>query len=548
MIFQKDSKAIIGPLIILVVLAFAIRLFAFTHTLMMNTDGPVYIHQARALYYGLWQAINNCSAVDYLTLYSILIAVTYPVTGDWVHAAMAVNLIFGTLTIIPLYLFLRRFLDEKTSFLTTFIFVMLPLFVVQSVNVIRDPSYWFFSVLGLYLLVYDDERDTPVVLILSSLSFIVATATRIEGIVFITGGFLYTLMVFKGRRLKALFLYVSPIVLAMSCFIVVQLLRHPDSFYWYRFGEIPDKIMNTFEQYHNLETNLTPLVLNPPPGISGFFIENSRTLIWFTALGVVLTNAMEAFFYPFFFLMLYGLGGLRDRMRSDRRLLPLILTTVIGLVVLYLFVLNVWSIENRNLVMVILPSTILVGFGAEKLVHWVQRRSGLSDKMVVLSLCIVVLVFTLPKDMKVQEADKLIYKEIGETIARLDGSSGEIQMITLGGSWRLNDFYANLHVQGAPCPDKYINWHEDENILGSNYDDFIHNMRMRHIRYIVWEEKHWPQDKFAFLQSVKPADLKQLKEWKHRDTGRIILYQVLNQKISSKKIECCKIALNMAQV
>ena len=64
--------------------------------------------------------------------------------------------------IIPLYLFLRRFLDEKTSFLTTFIFVMLPLFVDQSVNVIRDPSYWFFSVLGLYLLVYDDEKDTPI--------------------------------------------------------------------------------------------------------------------------------------------------------------------------------------------------------------------------------------------------------------------------------------------------------------------------------------------------------------------------------------------------
>ena len=53
---------------------------------------------------------------------------------------------------------------------------------------------------------------------------------------------------------------------------------------------------------------------------------------------------------------------------------------------------------------------------------------------------------------------------------------------------------------------------------------------MRNIRYIVWEEKRWPQDKFAFLNSVQSKDLTPLKEWKHKDTGRIILYRVLYQK------------------
>jgi 4-amino-4-deoxy-L-arabinose transferase-like glycosyltransferase len=527
MIFQKDSKAIIGPLVILVVSALAIRLFAFTHTMMMNPDGPLYIHQARALYYGLWQAINTCSGVDYPTLYTVLIAAAYPVTGDWVHAAMAVNLIFGTLMIIPLYLFLRRFLDEKTSFLTTFIFVMLPLFVVQSANVIRDPSYWFFSVLGFYLLVYDDERDTPVVLVLSSLSFILATATRIEGIVFIIGGCLYTLMVFKGRRLKALLLFLSPMILAISCLIVVQLIRHPDSFYWYRFQEIPGRIIGAFEQYQDLRTNLKPLVLHPPPGIPPEFMDYSRTLIWFTALGVVLNSAMEAFFYPFFLLLLYGMSGLRARMQNDRRILPLVITVAISFIVLYLYCLNIWSMENRRLAMVIFPSTLLVGFGAEKLIRWLHKRFGLADFIGVVVLCILVLVLTLPKNLKVREADKLVFKEIGETIVRLDGSSGEIEMITLGSNWRFNDYYANLHVQGAPCPEKYTNWGE---FIGGSYDDFIRSMRMQNIRYIVWEEKRWPRDKFAFLNSVQQTDLTQLKEWAHRDTGRIILYRVLYQK------------------
>ena len=529
MISQKDGKPIISHLVILVFSALAIRVFSFTHTMMMNLDGPIYIHQARALYYGLWENINNCSGVDWLTLYSILVAAVYPIAGDWVHGAMAVNLIFGTLMIIPLYLFLRRFLDEKTSFLTTFIFAMLPVFVDQSVNVIRDPSSWFFAVLGLYLLVYDDERDTPFFLILSSLSFIMATATRIENIAFIIGGCIYIFMVFKNRKLKALFLFLSPIILAVSLFIVIQLIRHPGSFYWYRFHEIPLSIINLFDNYRHLEINLTPLVLNPPPGIPIEFMRYSRTLIWFIALGVVLQSAMEAFFYPFFLLLLLGLTGLKNRMRTDRRILSLVIIAAISAVVLYIYCLNIWSMENRRLIMVILPSAVFMGFGVEKLINWLHKKFGLSDSIGVIVLCLLVLILTLPKDLKVREADKLVYKEIGETIARLDGGSGVIEMITLGNALRWNDYYANLHVQGAPCPEKYSGW-QDKSIIGNSYDDFIHNMRMRNIRYIVWEEKNWPRKKFAFLQSLRPTDLIKLKEWSHQDTGRIILYEVLYQK------------------
>jgi hypothetical protein len=528
MISPKDCKST-TPLIILVISAFTIRIFAFANTLMMNMDGPVYIHQARAIYHGLWQAINTCT-LDYLTIYTVFIAAAYPVAGNWVHGAMAVNLIFGTLMIIPLYLFLRRFLDEKTSFLTTFIFAMLPVFVVQSVNIIRDPSYWFFSILGLYLLVYDDERKTPFILILSSLSFIAATATRLEGIVFIIGGCFYTILVFKDRRLKATSLFLSPIILALSCFVAVQVIRHPNSFYWYRFQEIPLIFMNIFENYRHIETNLTQFFINTPPGSMKGFIENSRTLIWFTALGVILQSALEAFFYIFFFLLLLGMAGLRERMRNDSRILPMVIITVISVAVLYFYCINTWSMENRRLAMVIIPTTIIVGFGAEKLIHWMRQRFGLSDYISVAILCVLVLAFTLPKNIKTQEADKLVFKEIGETIARFEGGTGEIELITLGDAGRWIDYYANLHVSGAPCPDKYSGWLEDKGMEGKSYKDFISSMRTKKIRYIIWEENYWPKDNFAFLKSVRPNDLKQLKEWNHRDTGRIILYQVLYQK------------------
>ena len=530
MVLQKYSKSNIVYLVILIISALAIRVYSFTHTMMMNLDGPIYIHQARALYYGLWQDINTCAGVDWLTLYSTLIATVYPFAGDWMKGAMAVNLIFGTLMIIPLYLFLRRFLDEKTSFLTTFIFVMLPVFVDQSVNIIRDPSSWFFAVLGLYFLVYDDEKETPIFLVFSSISFIIATATRIENMAFIMGGCLYTFMVFRNRKAKAMFLFLSPIILAIVSFTAVQLIRHPGSFYWYRFHEIPLYIVRLFDSYRDLEKNLTPLVLNPPPGIPIEFMRYSRTLIWFTALGVVLQSAMEAFFYPFFALLLLGLAGLKDRIRKDRRLLSMILAIVVSLIVLYIYCLNTWSMENRRLIMVIIPSAVFLGFGMEKLINWLHKKSGWSDYVAVIMLCLFILILTLPKDLKVREADKLVYKEIGETIARLDGSSGVIEMITLGNAVRWNNYYTNLHVKGAPCPDKYSGWRHDRILIGNSYEKFITNMQKRNVRYIVWEEKTWPRDKFAFIESLQPGGLIKLKEWSHPDTGKIMLFEVIYRK------------------
>jgi hypothetical protein len=334
-------------------------------------------------------------------------------------------------------------------------------------------------------------------------------------------------MVFKKHRFKAAALFLAPIILAISCFVLVQFMRHPGNFYWYRFWEMPGTITGAFEQYHHLEKSITSLIINLQYGDLKEFLEHTRTIIWFIPLGIILNSAMEALFYIFFFLMLFGFSGLKKKMQNDSRILPLLMIAAISMVVLYFYCLNIWSMENRRLAIVIIPAAFIMGFGAENLMRLLHKKFGLSDSKSIALLCLFILVLTLPKDLKIQEADKLVYKDIGETIARFDGGSEEIALITLGDSGRWINYYANLHVDGAPCPEKNGGWH---NIIGGSYENFIRDMRTRKIHYVIWEENHWPKDTFAFLKSLRPDDLKQLKEWRHRDTGRIILYQVLYQK------------------
>jgi hypothetical protein len=402
---------------------------------------------------------------------------------------------------------------------------MLPLFVIQSVNVIRDPSYWFFCTLGLYFLVYNDKSKTPYALVVSSLSFIVATVTRVEGLILIIGGCFYAVTIFKGRRFKATCLFLSPVLLLAAFFILIQVFRNPGDFYWYRFSDIPVILTRALEKYHQLEQQLTALIGTLPSGTLKEFLQHSRELIWFTAIGVIIQSALEAYFYFFFVLLLLGFIGLKDKIRNDTRILTLIVITVISLFVLYLYCLNIWSMENRRLATVIIVSSVIIGFGVEKTIQWFRHYSRLSGFSAVALLCVLVLIITVPKNIKKQEANKLVYKEIGETIAEIDGRQRNVDLIVLGGM-RWIHFYANLHVKEPPCPDEYRYLRRDKTIFSDNYNDFIRGIKSRNVRYIVWIENLWPKNRFPFLESLRDEDLKKLKEWRHPESNRIILYQV----------------------
>lgn len=109
--------------ILVIILGFVLRLFACQYTYIINNVGTIYIHQARAIYYGLWSVVNSCT-VNYLSLYPILIAATYGILEDWVVSAKTVSIFFGTITLIPLYLLTKRFFKAEISILVTLIFAL----------------------------------------------------------------------------------------------------------------------------------------------------------------------------------------------------------------------------------------------------------------------------------------------------------------------------------------------------------------------------------------------------------------------------------------
>ena len=522
-LFLDDKYSSLRIAILIILLGFAIRLFSFHYTYIINPDGVLYIHQARAIYYDLKDSIRTCS-MGYLSNYSILIVLAYKIFGDWVVAAKSVSLFFGTITLVPVYFLLNRFFKKEISLIATLIFALIPVLVDKSVDVVRDPVYWFFSVLGLYLFVSQIEKRNYLYLMLSSLCFLMAAWARIEAILFVLVSFLCILFVRQDRKIQRASIFAIPVVLVVLLGMFGLMISDMSVDDLHRGYEIKTKFSAPVIEYKNLRHTLAELRNQSLDENLSAFLHKAKNLVWLVGLGTLFRYVVRAYFYPFFLILIIGLGGVWGKIKEDKRILYLASIAAFALLLLYVHVLQTWMMFNRFIAIFILPSFIFIGFGLEKIIVFLRSRFHLKESVVLSILCLLIVACSLPKNLKPREADKLVFKKIGEFIANREGNNKEIQIVTSLHSIRWISFYANLDYKGAPCPQKNSDF---KDIVGKSYGEFVQNLKRRGIRYFLWEEKHWPRYRFDFINRKNLKDFLSLGHWRHPDTGQLILFRVV---------------------
>lgn len=521
---QPSEPAQNHALFILLILALglALRLFAWQHTAIINPDGTIYINQARAIYYGLWDSVNTCSTARFPTVTTLCIAAAYPILGDWVVAGTAVSVFFGTMTLVLVYLLARRFFGDSISAVIALVCGLNPTLIDGSVDIVRDSTAWFFLTLGFYLFA-GGRKKRDLYLIMSSIAFIVAAWTRIEFSIFAVCTPIFILMDREGKPLRRAAVFLLPVAVILLSAIGSQMVLHPDQVNWYRLTDIPQRATFFLSQYNEVRAQLANLVNHPPAGIPGEFFDKTRDILWFVGLGVIFQNTLEAYYYPFFLLYLLGLGGMRQRIREDRKVLYFILLVPVAYLLLYCYLFAYWQMENRWFSLALFPSFIFLGFGLERLISFMQSKYSMKRGVALFLICLAILAVALPKNLKPRGEDKSVFKTVGETVAALEGNTRRTEILTIGSAQRWIWFYANLHFPGAPCPDDYREYNQ---LVESDYGQFLKFVKSRGVRYLVWEEKNWPAGRFDFLTSPYRQDFAEIGSWHHRDTGKIILFKV----------------------
>jgi len=519
---RLDERAVVA---LILLGALALRVARALLTAVVNTDAAVYLYQAKALYFGLWSSVNTCS-IKSVTAHPIVTAGFYLLTRDWIVSMRAASILFGTLTLVPLYGLARLFFPFRTSCLVTLLFAVMHVFVSAGVDVGRDPAYWFFSACGLYFFAAAVKREKTGLLSLASIAFTLAAWNRIEAVLYLAVTALY--LAFRGAegRWKKLLAYLAPLFAAVGIVLALSALSSR-GVYWFRIDEIPERFTSALGVYRDLRMQIGAMAQHPPGGFPVPFFESVRSLLWLLGLGVLLKSTAEAFFYPFAVLFLVGLFDFR-KWRPSGLAGYFAALIACGFVLLYLYAMRTWTMENRYLALVILPSFLFLGFGLEGILSFLQVRWGMKDAAAVCLCALLILLLAVPKQLVPHERDKAVFKEIGTHIAKEEGSERTVGIVSIGTSMRWVSLYGNLGVPALFCPDEdYLAGVSLVSLVGNSYADFMKTVDARGARYVVWEERHWPAREFDLLTAYDPRDLRIVGEWYHKDTGRIVLFKRL---------------------
>jgi len=185
------KRSLILHLAFLLLITLIVRGVGFLPLETINYDGVLYIQMAKLFHEGYYAGIHG----TYFNLYPLMISLVQKVIGDWELSGRLISFLFGSLTVIPIFLLGRSLFDEKVGWISALFYITVPNFIEYGTEVVRDPILWFFLAFTLWLVWEGLKRNRWVFFGLGSCGAGLGALTRVEG--FILWGLLATYVAFQ---------------------------------------------------------------------------------------------------------------------------------------------------------------------------------------------------------------------------------------------------------------------------------------------------------------------------------------------------------------
>jgi len=172
------------------------RLYLVLTAKGIDPDGTVYLSAANDFLKGdFLKAFSNV----FPPFYPFLTALLSPLAGDVELAGRIVSLIFGTLTLLPVYYLGRRLFGEKITIFSIFLLIFHPYLAEFSGSVLSESVYTFLVALGVLVGWKGLDSKSWSLMFLLGILLGLAYLTRPEGLGFVA---LFLLWIFFSEGLR----------------------------------------------------------------------------------------------------------------------------------------------------------------------------------------------------------------------------------------------------------------------------------------------------------------------------------------------------------
>ena len=518
LVFFKKNVPI--ELIMIIIFGIIIRVIAILNLNIINPDGVVYIQQARTLLSGNFADLFSCE-LGYLPLSTVFIAGAYLITGNWIFAAHGISCLFGSALLIPLAMILRCFFERRIVFLGVATFSVLPIFIFISVNVIKEPVFIFFVTSGFYFFIrYLDEYKKNL-LIYSSLCLVLGVWARIEGFFIIPIVAVFIIIYCHKEKFSHLLLFSALPLLSLFAFLLVN----ADIVNLYAANVGRTLYSSTLDS--PLREKLHLIAFEEYPKVTSLFLKEAGDQIWLIGAGVVIENLIKALRYAFFFILILGLKEAWISLKFDKREIFLTSVAIIGMCCIYVFCLKQWVVVSRYYAgIVLIPLSFLICYGFKSLLSLLENKFKFNAKRTFLCVVTVIFLICIPKDLRIGDGDKRVFRDIANEIGKYENSANAVKIATSVERGRWINFYANYAFLSAS---DHAWCNKSGNFLweffDKDYKGFIEKVKKANIDYFLWEEHFWSKGHFLFERSELSGYFDKIGEWYHPDTGDIVLYK-----------------------
>ncbi len=514
-------KSEIAIVLFLFLITLVIRLIALDRIYLIARDGIDYISISRAFLSGSFLDGLSC---PYPPLYPVLIAILGGKIGDMELAGKLINLILGSLTVIPIYLIGRSVYDSKVGIMGAIFFAFQPYCVRFSVDVLSDPTFLFFFVFAFYfgLKAGIEKRGNKWWSLGAGANAGLAYLTRPEGIlviVFLSGWYLLRWIFHQREKL----IYILPDIVILL--LTFSIFAGPYIFFIkFHTGKwqisMKPSVLKAFqlsapkensERRNSLALPISKrkddesLVIAPAKPKKPFQSASVGKSIKYTSLKFI-----ETYQFPLSLFLLIGIWGRnkKDIKRSGRILSVFLLVYLIVLCYLYYLVSYV---SRRHFLPLITISLPLAGVGfwvvQKRISFWIGNLNNKWSRFLSKQITLVIVIFTvLPLTvygLKPQGVDKVPLKKAALWIKEHAQKPVPIIMS--------NEPLVAYYAEG-----KHIY------IPGISYKDFIKYVRKNRVDYLVLGEKEIKEGNL-FIKKLRPDDFRKAPF----ENRRVLIYEVI---------------------
>jgi len=166
-------------LVLLLLAAFIPRLLMARKLDTICSDGVLYLRVAEAIERGSL----DVPLVDrvQIGLYPLALSYLHRLGFDWETGVKCWGVLLSTLVVLPLFGWLRRQFDDRVAFVACLLYAVHPKLIEWSPEAVRDPTFWFFFALSLYLLWRGAEEVDWKHFLAAGLALPLCALTRFEG-------------------------------------------------------------------------------------------------------------------------------------------------------------------------------------------------------------------------------------------------------------------------------------------------------------------------------------------------------------------------------